>query len=65
MQNLAEETKRMLEVNKHTADDVLYVTDGKDWMYYEDFLIQAKYINYDSGYGLTEINPDLKVVGAG
>lgn len=63
MENLLNETVGLLVKYNKTRQDIDYVMAGDEWCTWEDFESRAKGINYDSGYGLAEINSDLCVVG--
>lgn len=64
MVNLWYETIQFLIDNGKTTSSIIFVTDGyncrlttsKDLQQLLDF-------NYDNGYGLAEVNPELKLVG--
>ncbi len=68
MANLLKETSEFLSERGKSADDVHWVqsrtSDGKEisfsWM---QFVALANF-DYDDGYGCTEVNQSLKVVGA-
>lgn len=63
MTNFYEETVNVIKDIGKTLDDVVYVSvcDGK---YYkpEKFFEQIKDVEYDAGYGIQEINPNIKIV---
>lgn len=61
--NLLSETKKKLELNGKTTDDVRYVTDRANYCSWEHFVEIANKINYDNGYGGAEINSNLAIVG--
>lgn len=64
-ESLLEETLKVLKDRELRPEDVEYVLASKVWMTWEEFANAAKTIYYDSGYGLQEIKPSLKVVGNG
>lgn len=67
MANLYKEIKENVEALSLTLDDILFVS-GLDPDNIErcfdpkGFLEHAKKINYDAGYGFTEINQNLRIV---
>ncbi len=61
--NLLEETQKALVDAGRTEDDILFVTDGRHSAFWLDFKNQIKDLVYDNGYGLANINIDLKIVG--
>ena len=63
MRNLLLETLDALQRAGYTGDDVQYVTDGEHEIKWSDFEMIAKGIDYDAGYGSTNVNTDLCVVG--
>lgn len=64
MMNLKDETLECLKIAKRGAHEVEFVTDGETSCMFTDFLLRAKDINYDDGFGGNEVNLSLKVVGA-
>jgi hypothetical protein len=64
MRNLLTETIAVLKRNYKTAQDVRFVDlGGYGWTTWEQFAYLAADINYNAGYGGTEINRKLCVVG--
>jgi len=62
MTNFYEETIEILKRIEKTLEDVAYVSlDGKNYKP-EKFFEVIKEIEYDSGYGLQEINASLEIV---
>ena len=67
--NLYEETTKALADHNKTWDDVSYIVSilGDDPVEYAIpvyfFIMAAKRINYDNGYGGQKINPYLAIVG--
>lgn len=62
--NLYEETIESLEFYGKSKEDVLFVVVSlNERTSIENFLDKAKKIDYDNGYGLQEINQNLKLVG--
>jgi hypothetical protein len=64
MRNLLEETIEKIEDCGHTTDEVKFVTDCYVYCNWEDFAQAAKNYNYDEGFGDTEVNINLEVVGS-
>ena len=62
-ESLLEETLRVLKDRGLKSQNVQYVLTSKVWMTWEEFANIAKKVYYDSGYGIQEIEPSLKVVG--
>lgn len=62
-ESLLEETLRVLKDRGLKPQNVQYVLTSKVWMTWEEFANIAKKVHYDSGYGIQEIEPSLKVVG--
>jgi hypothetical protein len=62
MTDLKKETLDVLESHNKSAEDVFFVTDGKGYISFEEFLELANF-RYDCGFGLNIINLQLKVVG--
>ena len=79
MQNLLEETERVLSDNNKTWDNVVFISTlrgssfkekdkieiNKIEINKETFIRAAKNIEYNSGFGRHEINLSLKIVGDG
>lgn len=63
--SLLEETLKVLKDSGVRPEDVQYVLTSEAWMTWEEFANIAKRTRYDSGYGIQEIEPSLKVVGNG
>ena len=63
MRNLLEETIKEIKEYGHTIHEVKFVTDGDVYCNWEDFARNTKNYNYDAGFGGTEVNINLKVVG--
>lgn len=63
MQNLLEETLQKLKDYDKKEEDVLFVTNGKKAFSWERFKELAKNLIYDDGFGSSEINTELKIVG--
>lgn len=73
IKNLYNETLQVLNEHNKSFDDVLniviiyeddYQHDKEEYIIDKnDFIEIAKTINYDSGYGLPEINESLKIIG--
>lgn len=74
--NLYDETTQSLKENGKSWKDVKYISMGRDYSFssddgenkifsieIEDFITYSKNVLYDSGYGATEINTTLKIVG--
>ena len=61
--NFLKETLDKMEENGVRPEDVQYVSTSEVWMTWEEFANIAKRTRYDSGYGLQEIEPSLRVVG--
>lgn len=64
--NLLLETRNTLKLNGKTSNDVLWVGRSSinavcSW---DEFVKQAKNIEYDNSYGIQEIPADLVVAGA-
>ena len=55
MENLLEETLKILSENNRNESDVNWVGNTKFYTSWEHFKNIAKNINYDSGYGAPEI----------
>ena len=62
-ESLLEETLRVLKDNGLRPENVQYVLTYEAWMTWEEFANAAKEIYYDSGYGLQEVEPSLKITG--
>jgi hypothetical protein len=60
--NLLKETLEVLSDNNKTQTDVLFVTDGKRFSSWKNFIKYADF-DYDNGYGGNEISLHLKIVG--
>jgi len=64
MVNLWCETVQFLIDNGKTTSDIVFVTDGCNCrLTNPKDLQQLLNLNYDNGYGLAEVNPELKLVG--
>lgn len=63
MTNLWKETITKLANSGKTFADVRYIQNSKYQITKENFERIAKYTNYDSGYGIEYISPDLTLVG--
>ena len=64
MVNLLEETIDFLNNFDKTLKDILYVTDGCNFKKVNEVdLVVLLNTSYDNGWGLVEINPELKLVG--
>jgi hypothetical protein len=65
MANLLKETETILNRYNKTIDDILYIADRETKVYItpKEFVKRARNINYNSGYGLVEINLNLIAVG--
>ena len=61
--NLLEETLYALRFFGESPENVLFVTDGENYYSFQEFVEDAKDINYYDGYYLIEINSELKIVG--
>lgn len=62
--NLLEETIEILQNCKHSTEDVLWVgVDGEWSCSWQQFEKVVANLVYNNGYGISEINDDLKVVG--
>lgn len=64
MRNLLEETIKEIEECGHTIYEVKFVTDGYVYCNWEDFARNIENYNYNAGYGVNEVNMNLKVVGS-
>jgi hypothetical protein len=62
MTNLLEETREVLQENGVSASDVQFVSDGENAASWAWFIENSNF-EYDSGFGLEEINLDLVIVG--
>lgn len=60
--NLYEETIDRLKEEGFTVDDIACIKVGKHFCKSEKFLERAKKINYNSGYGIQEINPYIEII---
>lgn len=66
--NLLEETLEIFKRYDITFDDIIYVTTSKnngeciEWST-EQFIEEAADIEYDSSYGMNEINMTLQLIG--
>jgi len=60
--NLLLETIKCLHANGKTPQDVLWVSDTDVWFAWDDF-VNLALVNYDDGFGNTEIKEDLLIVG--
>jgi hypothetical protein len=58
---LKETVECLIEAGK-TIQDVRWVGTSEWWITWNEFALNSNFV-YDSGYGGTEINMDLKVVG--
>lgn len=63
MDNLWNETIRVLNDNKLSWDDVLYVACSDFLITKENFEEIAKVTNYDDGFGGTDVAEDLVIIG--
>lgn len=63
--NLARETLDKLKEYNKNPDSVMYVTDGKSYVWFDEFIAEAMRVNYDNGFGQAMINLNLVVVGDG
>lgn len=64
MVNLWCETVQFLIDNGKTTSDIVFITDGCNCRLTDPKdLQQLLNLNYDNGYGLAEVNPELKLVG--
>ncbi len=63
MNNLLEETKRVLKRHGHTLSDIVWV-GCKDYRIEISRFIELANVLYDDGYGSEEVATDLLVVGA-
>jgi hypothetical protein len=63
MNNLLEETKRILQKTGHTLSDIVWV-GCEDYRIEIDQFIELADVVYDDGYGSEEVATDLLVVGA-
>lgn len=63
MENLWEETIRVLNLYKLSWEDIIFVCGNEFQISKENFEEVAKVTNYDSGYGAPEVATDLKLVG--
>jgi hypothetical protein len=63
MENLYKETLEALARYGKTPRDAEWVGDGDEWVTWDRFAELAKDLNYDSGYGIQNINPGLVVRG--
>lgn len=61
--NLLKETIEFLEMYNKTPHDVEFVNDGVHSCNFEQFANVAKDYYYDNGFGLVEVNYNLKIVG--
>lgn len=62
MENLYEETIKALEECGKKPSDVVMVVSFPLYTDWEHFKLNSSF-NYDDGYGCTEINSNLKIVG--
>ena len=62
MPNLKKETLDFLLEHGKTERDILFVSDGEQYINADDFLKLADF-NYNNGFGGNEISLALKVVG--
>lgn len=61
--NLLGETTRQLSAHNYHHSDVYFISDGKHYTFdWHVFANHAKDVYYDSGYGVEEINTQLKLV---
>lgn len=65
MRNLLKETSQKIEDYDHTTDEVNFVTNGDVYCNWEDFARAAKNYNYEAGFGASQVDRNLKVVGLG
>lgn len=63
MDNLWNETIKVLENNNHSWDDVLYVACNDFMITKENFEEVAKGTNYDDGFGGIDVAEDLVIIG--
>ena len=57
-----EETLEDIERSGHTVSDIAYISlEGRNFKP-EKFLEKIKDIEYNSGYGIQEINPSLEII---
>lgn len=64
MVNLWYETVQFLIDNGKTTSSIIFITDGYNYrLTTSKDLQQLLDFNCDNGYGLTEVNPELKLVG--
>ena len=62
MTNLLVETEETLKSSNKTWNDVHLIADEKGAYTIEDFKRWANH-RYDSGYGIEEVNPCLRIIG--
>ena len=62
MENLREETLRVLKEYEKTIEDIKFITDGLDLIDIESFFIKIDRL-YDNGYGCAEVVLNLKIFG--
>lgn len=60
--NLLEETKKILENNNKTLEDILWIGSFKNFVDVNEFIKIAD-VEYDSGYGSPQVAENLLVVG--
>lgn len=63
--NLLNETISILEENKKSASDVLWVSKNGYYFTWEDFVELTKDLEYHNGYGGQEISASLTIGGKG
>ena len=64
--NLLTETKDVLKKFGKTEQDIEFVTDGKTYCSWKDFVAQLEELGgyiYSNDYGCVEVDLDLKIVG--
>ena len=64
MKNLLTETKKILEENNKTFNDIIFVSKW-DGCIPLDLLTEVFDIMYDNGYGGVEVDPTLIICGKG
>jgi len=62
MTNLLKETEEILTEHNLSNKDVLWVGSRDLWTAWDNFKAVAN-VDYDSGYGVQEVMPDLLIVG--
>ena len=63
MENLLEETLKILEDNNLLREDIEWIGSGDCYFTLDEFIKVANKADYDSGYGGNEVAGDLLVVG--